>query len=138
MLASMESPKSRGGGKSSIPDSSSVLSSIQIREISELPTAIKHHDEKDEKQKYQCVSPAAVANKVAQEIDPEIDADIEVMCMIFEASDQSKQEFDTFKEQQETQSSDGTDPIRKTTSTEPPMSITLKLRKSFSRACTMP
>ncbi len=71
-------------------------------------------------------------------MDPEIDADIEVMCMIFEASDQSKQEFDTFKEQQETQSSDGTDPIRKTTSTEPPMSITLKLRKSFSRACTMP
>ncbi len=117
-------------------DFTSELTSTQYHESFEPSTEIKPLDGKEDQRKIHGVSSAAVAKEVAHEIDPEIDSDIEVMCMILQASEQSKHEFDLFKEQLAAQNRDSVDPVRRTTSMDPPLCP--KLMKNFSRAGTMP
>ncbi len=89
----------------------------------------------DQPQKVRSFQSADVVKEVSPEIDPEIDSDTEIMCMIFQASEQSKPEFDVFNTL--TVNNVGSfDPIRRTSSMEPP--VTSKLKKIFSRARTMP
>jgi hypothetical protein len=88
-----------------------------------------------EQDKCRDVSSFEVAKEVIQESDPELDSDIDVMCMIFQASEECKPEFDSY--QQLTSQNQGIfDPIRRTTSSGPP-AIT-RTRKPFSRTMTAP
>ncbi len=81
------------------------------------------------------ISRLDVAKAVTPDTDPDIDLDIEDMYMIFEASEQSQQDFDTLNHQV-IQNGGSYDPIRRTKSTEPPADLTIK--KFFSRTRTMP
>jgi hypothetical protein len=115
-------------------DISKGLSSGQSCEESEPHAKLKQL--KDPLDKCSGISPAAVANEVAHDIDPELESDLEVMCMIFQASELSKPEFDSFKELV-SQNNGIFDPVRRTASTVPPTISTSK-RSIFSRATTMP
>jgi hypothetical protein len=117
-----------------IQDPNIGLSSAHWTNSSELPAEIKPLDGKGDHQIFCGVSPVAVEG--TQDTDPEIASDVEVMCMIFQASEQSNREFDSLKKQLAHQSEGNGDPIRMTPSTEPPISP--RLRKMSSRAGTKP
>ena len=94
---------------------------------------------KEDNRKNCDVHAADVAKEVVQDIDPEIDSDTEVMCMIFQATELSKKDFDTFK-QLASDNGSSFDPIRRTTSITIPVSSspTTKTMKTFSRTRTTP
>ena len=96
---------------------------------------------KDDQRKNRGVYPAAVtavANEMVQEIDHEMDSDTEVMCMIFQATEQSKQDFESFK-LLAIENGGSLDPIRRTSSTEPPVTASsTREAKCFLRTRTMP
>jgi hypothetical protein len=93
---------------------------------------------KDDQRKNRGVYPAAIANEMVQEIDHEMDSDTEVMCMIFQATEQSKQDFESFKLLSISHGG-SFDPIRRTSSTEPPVTASsTREAKCFLRTRTMP
>mmetsp|Transcript_18536 Transcript_18536/g.39119 ORF Transcript_18536/g.39119 Transcript_18536/m.39119 type:complete len:121 (-) Transcript_18536:32-394(-) len=111
-------------------DSAGELSSEQSRKPSE-----PYKEFKDQQQKFRDFHAADIANQVTPDIDPDIDSDTKVMCMIFQASEESKQDFESFK-RLTIQNGCSFEPIRRTKSTEPP--ATSRMKNKFSRARTMP
>jgi hypothetical protein len=102
------------------------------------PTETEFLAVKQDQGKNSGVYPDAVAKEMVQEIDHEIDSDSEVICMIFQATEQSKQDFEKFK-LLAIPNGGSYDPIRRISSTEPPVTASsTREAKCFQRTRTMP
>ncbi len=135
MFDTVLNPKS-SGVEPCTQDFFSGLTSEQWCEAFELRKDCKQLKDQQECREVTASTAAAVANDVAHDADSELELDLEVMCMIFQASEESKPDFDSFK-QRSSPCQGVFDPVRRTKSMKPPAQRTPK-RSTFSRATTMP